>query len=200
MDFISVLRTKFYENPQELLTKAIVLLNEEKAKVNETAIDDLNVEQMELYSAGQLASLLRDAKCLTRVAGRELDKGAMMTRLLSIREGEPPKKYFVPSAFGYNSTGFWFPVLSDMLYSHIMLAGIVGFVYFVYRIIEHYHSLYGCHYFINSFSPWCILLKKGRATLENLQYNIIFTFVCATGVAFTGAVTKTQMFASKLYN
>ena len=200
MDFISVLRTKFYENPQELLDKAIVFLNEEKSKNNEIAIDKSNVLESEQYSVGQLASLLRDANCLTRVAGRELDKGAMMSRLSSIIEGEPPKKYFVPSAFGYNSTGFWFPVLSDMLFSVIMIALIVGSSHLVYRICEHYHSLYGCQYFINSFSPECYILKKGRATLEDLQYYILYASVCAIGVAFTGVITKTRVYASNLIN
>ena len=86
MDFLSVLRTKFYENPQELLDKAIVFLNEEKSKNNEIAIDKSNVLESEQYSVGQLASLLRDANCLTRVAGRELDKNISFLLFLGITQ------------------------------------------------------------------------------------------------------------------
>tara|TARA_R110000796_G_scaffold43365_1_gene106667 strand:- start:61 stop:657 length:597 start_codon:yes stop_codon:yes gene_type:complete len=195
---IQSIRNKFYETPKELLDASVEKQNEIRNNTDDVLITAENLWLPETYSVAQAASLLRDASIMTRESGRELDKNGLMARCKIAYEGNPPKEWYVPSAFGYNWIGYWKPIVSDFIFTTAMVLLIFFMSHIFYLVCEFYHDKWGCNYLWNSMRPECYLLKQARFKIEGIKYYIAYTSVVSLGVAFTGILTKTQLYAKSL--
>ena len=192
------IRNQFYETPKELLDASVQKQNEIRGNTDDVLITAENLWLPETYSVAQAATLLRDASIMTRESGRELDKNGLMARCKIAYEGKPNREWYVPSAFGYNWVGFWKPIVSDFAFTTIMVLLIFFTSHIIYLVCEFYHDKFGCNFLWNSMRPECYLLKQARFKIEEIKYYIAYTSVISLGVAFTGILTKTQLYAKSL--
>ena len=66
-------------------------------------------------------------------------------------------------------------------------------IHYLYGFCERYHTHLECHTWQEFYSLQCFVLKKSRYYLEMFNYDIVFTAVCALGVALANIFRKQQL-------
>jgi len=160
----------------------------------------VNVYDAELWSVSSLSSLLREAGVRTRVAGRELDKLALISRIRQILTAKEARNIYIPSPFGINYTEFWLPLLLETMYLvATVIISVVG-VDYCYKWTETKHSEYDCTNFWKRFTFECYGIKKARSFLEELNYNVFYTIFCSIGIFMSKFLLKSKGMLDKVLN
>ena len=165
--------------------------------VHDDDVEDGNVFDLIQWSVPELAALLRECDILTRVAGREMDKSGLMTRMKQVYYNTERNNVYKPSPLGHNWIGFWSPYIADILITIMTVLGTLAGVHYLYTYCEYYHYAWNCSNWRKMYSLECYVLKKSRFYLEEMNYNLVYTTLCGLGIALTGLFARAKAYATK---
>ena len=165
--------------------------------VHDDDVEDGNVFELIQWSVPELAALLRECDILTRVAGREMDKSGLMTRMKQVYYNTERSNVYKPSPLGHNWIGFWSPYIADILITIMTVLGTLAGVHYLYTYCEYYHYAWNCSNWRKMYSLECYVLKKSRFYLEEMNYNLVYTTLCGLGIALTGLFARAKAYATK---
>ena len=72
-------------------------------------------------------------------------------------------------------------------------------VQYLYGFSEDFHQSYECSKLANFYSLHCYVLKKCRAYLEEMNYNLVYTVICGLGIAAANTLRKYQNAATRAF-
>lgn len=165
----------------------ILIFPEEETKSVKSNLFDANQ-----WTVGALASLLREAGVRTRKAGRELTGNPLMTRMRQVYENTASASCYEPTVSGANWWEYWLPFFIEFIYLIIFVSGTILGVLFLYTWTENLHASYGCISYTRFYSWECFILKKARAYLENLNYDLAHTVIMGVALSLTRILAKFQ--------
>jgi hypothetical protein len=169
--------------------------NTENTSENNTIL--YNVFDLTLWSVSDLAAILRECDVLTRIAGREMDKSSLMTRMRQVYYNTESSSIYKPSPLGHNWRGFWSPYITDIFMTIATVIGTLAGVHYLYTNCEYYHYIWNCSNWRKMYSLECYVLKKSRSYLEEMNYNLVYTTLCGLGIALTGMLARAKAYATK---
>ena len=159
--------------------------------------DTYNVFDHDQWSVADIASVLKECGILTRAAGREMDKSSLMNRMKQVYYNNANYSVYKPSPVGHNWIGFWSPYFADIFMTIATVIGTVIGVHYLYTYCEVYHYKLGCSNWKKMYSLECYVLKKSRAYLEEMNYNLVYTTLCGLGLVLAGMLARAKAYATK---
>ena len=127
-------------------------------------------------------------------------KNSLIRILKRVLDDSIERKDFVPRAFGYNMYEYWVPIFSNIAYVILVTTGTIFLINISYLAAEYYHDDYECVVWYKMYSLQCYVLKKVRNYLEEMNYNIVYSTMCALSLALTTLFVNLRKYNEVLMN
>tara|TARA_R110000787_G_scaffold252484_1_gene357935 strand:+ start:107 stop:739 length:633 start_codon:yes stop_codon:yes gene_type:complete len=195
-------------DPRQSLLNGIEAENDDRRVMENTDIlvvpdgkndDKVNLYESNMWNNATLAGLLRNAGVRSRSAGHALTALGLISRLRQIVENTASESAYEPTAFGRNKWEYWFPIIREMVVGVGITILTIFTVQYLYGFSEDFHQSYECSKVSNFYSLHCYVLKKCRAYLEEMNYNLVYTVICGLGLACANTLRKYQNSATKAF-
>lgn len=132
--------------------------------------------------------------------GVSFSKNSLIRILKRVLDESITRTDFVPRSFGYNMVEYWLPIISNVAYVMIVTTGTIMLINISYLLAEHYHDEYECVNWFKMYSLQCYVLKKVRNYLEDMNYNIVYSTMCALSLALTTLFMNLRKYNEVLMN
>lgn len=132
--------------------------------------------------------------------GVSFSKNSLIRILKRVLDESIVSKDFVPRAFGYNMYEYWAPIFSNIAYVIFVTTGTIFLINISYLAAEYYHDEYECCNWFKMYSLQCYVLKKVRNYLEEMNYNIVYSTMCALSLALTTLFVNLRKYNEVLMN
>ena len=159
--------------------------------------EEVNIYQTNMWNVAEIAAILRNGGVRDRNAGRALPLAGLLLRLRQVMEDTALVSAYEPSPFGKNKREYWFPIFREMFVGIAITILTVVVVQWLYIWSEHLHHEYNCVQTSEFYSLKCFVLKKSRAYLEEMNYNMVYTAICGLGLAAANTMRKYQSAVNK---
>ena len=200
VDFSWLSPNKIAEGQQEEVAEVVDELVENVIDSNKHIIEnenECNLFDSNEWSVSDLASVLRECGILTRNAGRDMDKNSLLLRMKNVFYNRASSDVFKSSPLGHNWRGFWKPYIAEVLMAIFTVLGTLAAVHYLYSYCEYYHYTWNCSNWRKMYSLECYVMKKSRAYLEEMNYNLVYTTLCGLGIAMAGILSRAKAYATK---
>ena len=89
------------------------------------------------------------------------------------------------------------PLLTESLWASFFVIMSLILVYNAYIFAEYLHDYFECSYWSNTYTLKCYVTKKVRYHLEDLNYNIVYTTLCALSLTGASILMRLQKYTKK---
>lgn len=89
------------------------------------------------------------------------------------------------------------PLLTESLWASFFVVMSLILVYNAYIFAEYLHDYFECSYWSNTYTLKCYVTKKVRYHLEDLNYNIVYTTLCALSLTGASILMRLQKYTKK---
>lgn len=200
VNITEIMKLIAYIEPRD---KLMQLLQMEKEKRKEEEIPSWDKDEhpfiMEsMWQKDKLLDLSFQIGCKTEEHGYPLTKSSLIRRLSEICEGTAIPEVFYPTMIGKNWKGWWLPLLTESLWASFFVVMSLILVYNAYIFAEYLHDYFECSYWSNTYTLKCYVTKKVRYHLEDLNYNIVYTTLCALSLTGASILMRLQKYTKKI--
>ena len=189
---------------KELLITLLHKENEERSSEkdsHEVVIDiDDPFKEPSAWNRPALLSISNEIGLKVSTRGVVLCKSSLIRNLKRVMNDSILMRDFIPAPFGYNYIDYWLPIVCNISYVVFVTSMSICGIHLSYIAAENLHNQYECSYWLKMYSLQCYVLKKVRHYLEDMNYNIVYSTICALSVALTSLFVRLRRYNESLVN
>jgi len=189
---------------KDLLITLLHKENEERSSEKDSHGDDVDIDdpfkEPSMWNRPALLSISNEIGLKVSTRGVVLCKTSLMRNLKRVMNDSIQMSDFVPTPFGYNYIAYWLPIVGNISYVVLVTSMSICVIHLSYVAAESFHNQYECSAWLKMYSLQCYVLKKVRHYLEDMNYNIVYSTICALSVALTSLFVRLRRYNEALVN